>query len=259
MANIVDQEGKYLYCIIEAVAARSFGPLGIGGRGDELYTVCLDGLAAVVSNSPLSEYSLSRENLLAHEHAIEAVMKEYPVLPMSFGTITKNEDMIKKILGKERDRFKDLLNKIRDKNELALKAMFKEEIIFKEILEKYEEIRILKKAIMSEPAEKTYYQRMEIGKKIEAALQKERDICKEDILKALSPLAAATKINNTYGDMMIVNAAFLVAKDKEAEFDEKVQQLDAQYGDKLKFKYTGSLPPFNFVDLAIATEKDKNG
>jgi hypothetical protein len=53
MANVAAQEGKYIYCIIEANAARSFGPLGIGGRGDELFSVCLDGIGAVVSNSPL--------------------------------------------------------------------------------------------------------------------------------------------------------------------------------------------------------------
>jgi len=256
MANVVTQEGKYIYCIIEAVEARSFGPLGIGGRGDELFTVCLGGLAAVVSNSPIIEYSLSRENLLTHERAIEEVMKEYPVLPMSFCTITKDEEKIKKILAKEHDRFIDFLNKIRDKNELALKAMFKEEIIYKEILEKYEDIRMLKKVLSSEPAAKTYHKRMEIGKKVETALQKERDFYKEEILNALSPLAEDKKINSTYGEMMIINAAFLVAKDEEAEFDKKVQQLDAKYGDKIIFKYVGTLPPFNFVNLVIETDGD---
>ena len=46
-------EGKYVYCIIETSEPRSFGPMGIGGRKDEVYTVHHKGLAAVVSNSPL--------------------------------------------------------------------------------------------------------------------------------------------------------------------------------------------------------------
>jgi hypothetical protein len=53
---------------------------------------------------------------------------------------------------------------------------------------------------------------------------------------------------------MIINAAFLVEKDKEAEFDQKVQELDARYSDKIKFKYVGT-PPFNFVNLIIKTEE----
>jgi len=87
-------------------------------------------------------------------------------------------------------------------------------------------------------------------------LQKERDFYKEEILNALSPLAEDKKINSTYGEMMIINAAFLVAKDEEAEFDKKVQQLDAKYGDKIIFKYVGTLPPFNFVNLVIETDGD---
>ncbi|HEX8119417.1 MAG TPA: GvpL/GvpF family gas vesicle protein, partial [Pyrinomonadaceae bacterium] len=50
------QEGKYVYCIIETKDPRSFGPIGIGGRGDEVYTVHHDGLAAVVSNTPIQVY-----------------------------------------------------------------------------------------------------------------------------------------------------------------------------------------------------------
>lgn len=258
MVNIVAQEGKYIYCIIEADETRLFGPLGIGGRGDELVSVCLDGVGAVVSNSPIKKYSLARENSLTHERAIEEVMKEYAVLPVRFCTITKDEEKVKKILAKEHARFKDLLNKVRDKKELNLKAMFKEEIIYKEILEKYKDIRMQKEALLllCEPAAKTYPQRREIGEKVESALQKERDIYKEEILNALSPLAEDIKVNSTYGEMMIINAAFLVAKDKEAEFDIKVQQLDAKYGDKIKFKYVGTLPPFNFVNLVIETDGD---
>jgi hypothetical protein len=41
----------------------SFGPVGIGGRGDEVYTVHHDGLAAVVSNTPIHVYDPTRENV----------------------------------------------------------------------------------------------------------------------------------------------------------------------------------------------------
>ena len=43
-------EGKYVYCIIETAEPRSFGPMGIGGRGDDVYTVRHKGLAAVVKD-----------------------------------------------------------------------------------------------------------------------------------------------------------------------------------------------------------------
>ncbi len=244
-------EGIYIYCIIKSSQSQSFGPLGIGGRGDELYTICLDNTAAIVSNSPIIKYSVSRENMVAHEKAIEQVMKEHTVLPVRFCTIAEDEEKVKKILEREHDRFIDLLKNIEGKKELGLKAVFKEDIIYKDILEKYEDIRLLKEKVAALLPEKTYYQRMEIGRMVEAALQKEKKIHKEDILNALSSLSVEVKINNTYGERMIINAAFLVEKHKEAEFDRRVNELGVRYSDKIKFKYVGTLPPFNFINLTI--------
>jgi len=89
---------------------------------------------------------------------------------------------------------------------------------------------------------------------VEAALQKEREFHKEDALSRLSPLSEQTRTNNTYGDLMIMNAAFLVVKEREEEFDAEVQGLADRYGEKVRFKYVGTLPPFNFVNLVISME-----
>src|SRR5205807_9206981 len=77
-------EGKYVYCIIESKESRSFGPIGIGGRGDEVYTVHHDGLAAVVSNTPIQVYDPTRQNVFAHEQVNETVMCDVTVLPIAF-------------------------------------------------------------------------------------------------------------------------------------------------------------------------------
>jgi hypothetical protein len=255
MKNVAVKEGKYIYCIIASNEAESFGPMGVGGRRDELHTILYDDIAAVVSDSPVISYAVSRENMLAHEKAIEEIMKKYTVLPVRFCTIAQDEDKVKKILEKEHDRFVDLLKNIEGKKELGLKAIFKEDVIYKEIAENYEDIKSLKKALSSEPPVKTYYLRVEVGRKVEAALQKEKDTYKEEILNTLSPLAQDTKVNTTYGELMIISAAFLVEDAKEAEFDQNVQVLDDKYGDKIRFKYVGTLPPFNFVNLVIETGK----
>lgn len=247
----MEREGKYIYCIIESNEAQSFGPLGIGGRGNELHTVCFNDIAAVVSDSPIKKYPVSRENLIPHEHAIEEVMKTYTVLPVRFGTIAEDEEKVKKILEREHDRFLALLKNMEGKKELGLKAIFKEDVIYKDILEKYKDIKVLKEKIAALPPEKIYFQRAKIGEMVEAALQKEKEIYGEEILNTLSPLALEVKTNNTYGERMIANTAFLVEKRKEAEFDQKVNELSDKYGDKMKFKYVGKVPPFNFVNLAI--------
>jgi len=257
------KEGKYIYCVIDTNgSSERFGPLGIGDRGDELYTVCFNDIAAVVSNSPIKKYPVSRENLIPHERAIEEVMKAHTVLPVRYCTIAEDEEKVKKILEKEYDKFVDLLKRMEGKKELGLKATFSakggpalggKEDIYNYILEKYQDIKALKEKIAALPPEKTYYQRMEIGKMVEHALEKEKGKYKDEILNILRPLAEDIKINNTYGELMIISAAFLVEESKEVEFDQRVNELNVKYGDKVKFKYVGTLPPFNFVNLVINT------
>jgi len=247
-------EGKYIYCIIakDNCEHQTFGTIGIGGRGDELYAISYNDIAAVVSNSPVKHYSIARENLIPHERAIEEVMKTYTVLPVRFATIAEDEEKVKKILEKDYDKLLNLLKNVEGKKELGFKAIFKEDI-YNYILEKNQDIKALKEKLQNLPLGKTYYQRVEIGKMVEDALEKEKEIYKEDILNILSPLAVETKTNNTYGERMIINAAFFVENNREAEFDQKIQELDVKYGDKVKFKYVGTLPPFNFVNLVIDT------
>ncbi len=253
MKDTAGKEGKYIYCIIASKEAESFGALGIGGRGDELHSILYKDIAAVVSNSPIISYAVSRENMLAHEKAIEEIMKKYTVLPVRFCTIAQDENKVKKILEKEHDKFTGMLKNIEGKKELGLRAIFKEDVIYKEIAENYEDIKKIKKALSSEPPAKTYYLRMEAGRKVEAALQEQKDMYKKEILETLSPLAKDTKVNNPYGELMIISAAFLVENANETEFDRNVQILADKYDDKIKFKYVGTLPPFNFVNLVIET------
>ena len=247
-------EGKYIYCIIGSSESRSFGPLGIGGRGDPLHTIVVGDIAAIVSDAPLTRYRVSRDNTLAHQKAIETVMAQQPVLPVRFATIAEDEEKVKRILTAEYDNFKRLLVKVGDKIELGLKAVFLENI-YETILDKYETIRTFKQRIATLPADRTHFERMRIGEMVEKALGAEKQLSEDDILETLSPLAAEVKTNNTYGELMIVNAAFFVPKGREADFDRTVQELGAKYEGRATLKYVGTMPPFNFVTLMIQMEK----
>jgi hypothetical protein len=248
------QEGKYIYCIVRSSEVRSFGLLGIGGRGDPLHTVALGDVAAVVSDTPMMRYRVSRENTLAHQKAMEAVMSQQPILPVRFATIAEDEAQVRRILEGEHDCFKSLLDEVSDKIELGVKVGFTESI-YGTILAGHERIRTLKEKIAIQPAEQTHYERLRVGQMVEEALQAEKNRVADDVLNVLSPLAAQVRTNDTYGELMILNAAFFVRRQREADFDLAVQELSDTYGQSVKFKYVGSMPPFNFVNLTIQLEK----
>lgn len=52
-------------------------------------------------------------------------------------------------------------------------------------------------------------------------------------------------------DRMVLNAAFLVEREREAEFDDAVRRLGERFEDQFLFKYVGPVPPYNFVSITI--------
>lgn len=249
------REGKYIYCITEGVEEESFGPLGIGGRGDELTTITYLDIAAVVSDSPIKRYPVSRENSLAHERAIEAVFKRHTVLPARFCTIAEDEAKVRAILEREYDELRALLKEMCDKVEVGVKAVFHATLIYQEILERYAEIKRRKEAVASLPPQKAHWQLVEIGRMVEEALKAEKARVREEIVDVLKGACCDFRLTHRLlGERMIMNAAFLVNRDREAAFDRKVDGLAERYGTMITFKYVGGFPPFNFVCLIINVE-----
>src|SRR5689334_16475535 len=136
-------EGIYVYCIVEIPEPRSFGKIGIGGRGDEVYTIHHRELAAVVSQTPLMVYDPTRENALTHEHVNEVVMidNNFTPVPMSFGTMFKTEGDIVEFLKDTYEQLRDVLRKMRDKLEFGLKVNWDREIVLQDVEQDFEEIR----------------------------------------------------------------------------------------------------------------------
>ncbi len=248
-----ERRGKYVYCIIETADTRRFGPLGVGAEPAEVHTVNYKDIAAVVSDTPLEVYDATRENVLAHERVNETVMREFTVIPMSFGTVFKTRDDIIELLKSAYDAFRDVLGKMHDKVEFGLKVLWDRDVVVREIERDDEDVRRLKKEISSQKGS-TYFARVQYGRLVDQALQTRSERYVEDIFNQLRDVSVASRANKPIGDKMIMNAAFLVSRELESAFDVKVKEVGAKY-DKLTFKYTGPWPPYNFVNIRLKLER----
>lgn len=134
--------------------------------------------------------------------------------------------------------------------ELGLKLMWPDlGAVFAEIVAEREDISALRAWIAARPEANTRQQRVRIGQMVAEALDEKRGKEAEEIMAALAPLATETRTGRLLGDKMILNAAFLVARDREAEFDQGVARLSEDRGPKLLIRYVGPEPPFNFASL----------
>ena len=245
-------EGKYMYCIIRCPEPRQFATRGIGERGDVVHTVHFMNLATVVSDSPNIEYDGSRRNMMAHTLVLEEVMQEFTLLPVRFGTIAPSaESLQEQVLKRRYGELVGLLEEMEGRVELGLKAFWYEGAIFQEIVEENPSIRRLRDGLVGRTPEETYYDRIRLGEAIESTMWKKRDEDAERILSPLRPLVYKTRTNKVITDRMVLNAAFLVGQERETEFDQVVQKLDAEMEDRMMFKYVGPVPPYNFVNVVV--------
>jgi Gas vesicle synthesis protein GvpL/GvpF len=246
----------YVYSIVECAQARAFGQVGIGGRGDEVYAVNYRDLAAVVSHTPLMVYDPTRENVLAHEHVNEIIIeKGFTPVPMSFGTLFKTDKDILEFLENTYDALRDVLVKMRDKLEFGLRVSWAREEVLAQIERDDEGIRRLNEEISKSQQSSTYFARMQLGRLVEQALAEKTDGYVRDIYESLRDAAVASRSNKPIGDKMILNAAFLVKRDKASTFDKKVTEIAQRCEGKLTFRYTGPWPPYNFVTIRLQLER----
>jgi len=203
------EEGRYVYCIIpwEGGHSRlSFGDLGVEGNG-EVYAIPFGDIAAVVSNAPFKEYVLTEDNVRTHNQVITLVMQKYPVVPMAFGMVFKNEGVLKGLLRRVRGDLKNALKEVGGKVELGVKVILPEGTEFDE------------NAFASE-------------------------------IKALRELATQCKLGKRFSKRLILNAFYLVAKEKVEVFLGVAKALEEKFK-QLSIQCTGPWPPFNFATIKV--------
>src|SRR5438105_14017874 len=144
---------------------------------------------------------------------------------MSFGTLFKTREDIAKFLEDTYDALSHWRVKMKDILEFGLRVNWAREEVLAEIERDDEGIRRLKEEISKSQQASTYFARMQLGRMVEQALADKSDAYMRDIYEYLREAAIASRSNKPIGDKMIMNAAFLVERDRATTFDQKVQEI----------------------------------
>jgi len=256
------EEGCYIYCIIGDGEGRKFACPAIGSRQDEVYSISYQDVAAVISASAVMKYPISRENTMAHQKVLEELMNDFTVLPVKFGTVASGKDgfcaaerIREEVLKVRYEELKNLLLKMDAKIELGLKAFWVDmKTIFQEIVDENDEIKKLRRKLISKPVSRPFGEKATLGEMVKDALERKKAKEEKDILNVLKKACVDQCSNRIFGDEMITNSSLLVEKSRAEEFDGLVDELAATYNGRMKFKYVGPMPPINFVELVIALE-----
>lgn len=250
------KRATYIYGVALAEPFRDGHPplkvSGIGGRGDPVRTIVLRDLAAVVSDVPGLRIDLRRENLLDHQRVLEEVLGRSDVLPFSFGTVAASDDEVRDVLLRDGyEALREQLAYVRGCVELELKVFWERERLFAEIARENDDVRMMRDTIPLLPEEDAAVERITLGQLTEAEIELKSSWEADKVLDVLEPIAVDVLVSPNLGDTMLLNAAFLVAGEREKEFDVAVASLGDAQGGRLVFNYVGPLPPYSFINLAF--------
>ncbi|MGV9302394.1 MULTISPECIES: GvpL/GvpF family gas vesicle protein [unclassified Nonomuraea] len=256
--------GTYLYAVTRDLGLKV--PEGlVGVAGTPVRAVAHAGLVAYVSTVPLSLFGAeplrrSMEDLdwlgrtaRAHHHVVEAVAEGCPAAPVRLVTVYSGDDQIRQLLSRRHDDFVEVLARIADRQEWGVKA--------------YVDL-----SAAAPPEEET----VQAGGPGAAYLRRRRQSIRgreeswrkaaaraEEIHEALSSLAIGSRRHRAQdpqlsgrSELMILNGAYLVERDRAGEFTRAVEGLRGQGVD---VELTGPWAPYSFTDLADPAEPEVLG
>ncbi|MFH0771370.1 MAG: GvpL/GvpF family gas vesicle protein [Candidatus Omnitrophota bacterium] len=203
------------------------------------------------------DYTHMRKDILArlligHQTVIERIMTaQDTIIPMRLGTYAQDEAEVRDILSKGHNLIKEIFERISDKIEIDITATWGDlASIIKEAGEE-KEIKEFKEKLLSNPKGVTIDDQMKIGFMLKKVLDEKRDKFAKEIQGSLKTFCVDIKTHELMDDKMVVNAAFLVDKDKREGFDKKVEELNVKFNEKLNFRCVGPLPAYSFFTIEI--------
>lgn len=235
----------YVYGIVETGTPPPEGP-GVAGSA---VRVLADGeAAALVSDMEGDAPRLGREELLAHAAVLEQALARGTVLPMRFGIVMEDDAAVReRLLENHAGDLRAQLEEFKDKVEVNIRATYDEERLMREVLGESRELAELREALKGRPEDATYYERIRLGELVAKAIDRKRAIDSQNIVDALAQVSLASRVGEPAHERVALNAAFLVERGRLGQFDEVLEAFAAGQSGRIRFKYTGPLPPHSFV------------
>lgn len=242
-----------MYGIISTANDLVFEVPGVDDSDGQVFTVSHRGLAAVVSRAACADYNgITRQEavtrLVAHQRVIETVMRDFPILPVKFGTVMPDEARVHHLLAQGENLFCAALQRFTGQLQVEVVVLWNLPEVFQSITLE-EPIARRKAQLAGRPLEETVAERVALGQTVQASLERRRAALQNELLPPLREVAQDGVLNPLMDDSMIANVALLVDEASRAALDQRLEMLDKHFGGRFHFRCVGPLPPYSFVTV----------
>ncbi len=237
---------RYVYGLISADTPLPDGLTGLGPSG-QVWKISCGNVAAIVSDVPEERRLGKRRHLLAHEAVVEAVAAESTILPMRFGAVITEDGVTNELLAPHQEYFAGVLEELEGRTEYTLRGYYDLEAVLPDIIQSDADMRALHQRVRGLSEEAGHFDRIQLGELIAKALKVRRQQDAQDILEALAlPYVVMRKVYDPEQDDDVVNAAFLVERARQQEFENAVYEVGGRLP-MVRLKLAGPLAPYDFV------------
>jgi hypothetical protein len=216
----------YLYAITESPTEPDLAGL----RGAPPRAVGEEGLYAIVSEHGELEIRATEADLWSHEGVVEALMDRGSVLPLRLGSVMADETAVLGSLRERRHELELALQQVRGAVELGVRAAMSAEDL--------DEPRV---SAGGTTGPGTAYMQTRLRR-----ARRGRDVAAQ-IHEPLASLARASTLRSSAQDRPVLNAAYLVDRERIEDFMACVEELDAR-GEAM-IVCTGPWPPYSFSSV----------
>ena len=256
---IVEEEGRYVYCVADAREDMSLGKIGI--EGHKVHTIPHKDICAVVHSCPAQPYQSDDQEVvkawvMTHQKVVDAAWERWgTVLPLSFDTIIRGEaeksaeQNVKDWLKQEYKEFKRRIEKVRGKAEYGVQVFWEPKVIAQSLTLTSSEIKRLDEEIKTKPKGLAYMYRQRLENLMKHEMKTKADEYLKDFYGRIRKYTDDVRVEKTKkaepGLSMIMNLSCLVYRDRYTGLGEELDRINQMEGFLIRF--TGPWPPYSFV------------
>src|SRR5579875_3136312 len=263
--------GLYAYGLVSGIP-QQLDILGIDQQ-HKVYAVAERGLSVIVSVVDIDQFQRQVKSLLAaltratsptdtesgailqaRENVMEALLQHTTIVPLQFGTIVKDEAAAIRMLQEHEAEFKRLLTELKGKVECGLKVYVDKQALIKHLAQVDPQFSRPEEQRRKVSRGAAYLLARKVEEKLKDQATTQVAQISEKIFQELSKEAVEAKQNTILPqrltgkkEEMILNAAYLVEREKVAPFEQQAKKCLEQYADMgLTLEISNPRPPYSF-------------
>ena len=241
--------GLYVYAVGKASEAELPSVQGVLDR--PAYRLEADSLCAIVSECPLGNVRAERKHIAATQRVLAALNAKFDLLPMTFGTVTKSEDDLRRFLNDNQESLSSQLQRVSGAIEMGLRLSLDVPDPIAYLVERTPALKTARDRTFRAHHKASHDEKIRLGQLFDQAFAKYRAAVTGQVRNLIDGACSEVMELPVRDEKQIANLAILVPRADLETFEAAIAAAAPQIDDDVVFNLSGPWPPHNFVQFNV--------